>query len=81
VLLRAHQHRAAFDQGHALGDLGAVPSGAGPPAVVRTPRPRPTAGRPSTDADLTAIRAVNLAAFPTSEEADLVDALRADPAA
>lgn len=37
--------------------------------------------RAETDADLTAIRAVNLAAFPTSEEADLVEALRADPAA
>lgn len=37
--------------------------------------------RAETEADLTAIRAVNLAAFPTSEEADLVEALRADPAA
>lgn len=31
--------------------------------------------------DAAAVRAVELAAFPTSEEADLVDALRADPAA
>ncbi|MFC6887161.1 MULTISPECIES: GNAT family N-acetyltransferase [Actinomadura] len=30
-------------------------------------------------ADVAAIRAINLAAFPTPEEADLVDALRADP--
>ncbi|MFF3445139.1 GNAT family N-acetyltransferase [Streptosporangium sp. NPDC002721] len=37
--------------------------------------------RPETGADLAAIRAVNLAAFPTPEEADLVEALRADPAA
>ncbi|MEU8380496.1 N-acetyltransferase [Streptosporangium sp. NPDC048865] len=37
--------------------------------------------RAETGADLAAIRAVNLAAFPTPEEADLVDALRADPAA
>ncbi|MER5646315.1 N-acetyltransferase [Streptosporangium sp. NPDC002524] len=37
--------------------------------------------RTEADADLAAIRAVNLAAFPTSEEADLVEALRADPAA
>ncbi|MBC6469493.1 GNAT family N-acetyltransferase [Actinomadura alba] len=37
--------------------------------------------RAETDADLTAIREVNLAAFPTSEEADLVEALRADPSA
>jgi predicted N-acetyltransferase YhbS len=37
--------------------------------------------RTETDDDLAAIRAVNLAAFPTAEEADLVEALRADPAA
>jgi putative acetyltransferase len=37
--------------------------------------------RPETADDVAAIRAVNLAAFPTAEEADLVDALRADPAA
>lgn len=36
--------------------------------------------RPETAADIAAIRAVNLAAFPTPLEADLVDALRADPA-
>lgn len=34
---------------------------------------------PGNAEDVAAIRAVNLAAFPTSEEADLVDALRADP--
>lgn len=32
------------------------------------------------NADTTAVRDINLAAFETSEEADLVDALRADPA-
>lgn len=37
--------------------------------------------RPETPADLAAIRRIHLAAFPTAEEADLVDALRADPAA
>ncbi len=36
--------------------------------------------RPETDADIAAVRAVTLAAFETSAEADLVDALRADPA-
>lgn len=34
--------------------------------------------RPETDADHEQIREVNLAAFPTAEEADLVEALRAD---
>nr|WP_245857038.1 N-acetyltransferase [Actinoalloteichus hoggarensis] len=37
--------------------------------------------RPETAADLAAVHAVNAAAFPTEEEADLVDALRADPRA
>lgn len=37
--------------------------------------------RPETPRDVDAIRAVNLAAFPTAAEADLVDALRSDPAA
>ena len=36
--------------------------------------------RPETASDATAIREVNLAAFPTAEEADLVDALRASDA-
>ena len=36
--------------------------------------------RPETGADIAAIRAVVGAAFPTTAEADLVDALRADPA-
>ncbi|MHA6799670.1 GNAT family N-acetyltransferase [Bounagaea algeriensis] len=34
--------------------------------------------RPETAADVSAIREVNLAAFPTAEEADLVEKLRAD---
>ncbi len=37
--------------------------------------------RPESPTDIAAIRAINLGAFPTSEEADLVEALRADPAA
>jgi len=37
--------------------------------------------RPETAADIAAVREVNLAAFPTRAEADLVDALRADPTA
>lgn len=37
--------------------------------------------RPETPADAPAIRAVNAAAFPTADEADLVEALRADPSA
>ncbi|MEV0195292.1 N-acetyltransferase [Nonomuraea sp. NPDC050691] len=37
--------------------------------------------RAETAADLAQIRQVNLAAFPTSHEADLVEALRADPEA
>ncbi|MFC9974614.1 GNAT family N-acetyltransferase [Spirillospora sp. NPDC127200] len=36
--------------------------------------------RPETDADRRAVHRVNAAAFPTPAEADLVDALRADPA-
>ncbi|WP_192780521.1 GNAT family N-acetyltransferase [Nonomuraea africana] len=36
--------------------------------------------RPETDRDIPAIREVNLGAFPTPLEADLVEALRADPA-
>ncbi|MFJ4477220.1 GNAT family N-acetyltransferase [Streptomyces xanthochromogenes] len=36
--------------------------------------------RPEAPADIAAVRAVNLAAFPTASEADLVDALRADEA-
>ncbi|WP_017594914.1 GNAT family N-acetyltransferase [Nocardiopsis potens] len=39
------------------------------------------AARPENDGDAGAVRAVNAAAFPTEEEADLVDALRADPEA
>ncbi|MCS0605115.1 N-acetyltransferase [Streptomyces sp. LP11] len=37
--------------------------------------------RAETSADIPAIRDINLAAFPTPAEADLVDTLRADPAA
>ncbi|MEU2159743.1 bifunctional class I SAM-dependent methyltransferase/N-acetyltransferase [Streptomyces sp. NPDC019208] len=37
--------------------------------------------RPETDADVRAVHAVNAAAFPTEDEADLVDALRRDPSA
>lgn len=37
--------------------------------------------RPETDEDVPAIRDILLAAFPTAAEADLVDALRADPRA
>ncbi|MGW3954818.1 GNAT family N-acetyltransferase [Streptomyces sp. NPDC004752] len=37
--------------------------------------------RPETTGDITAIRDIVLAAFPTAGEADLVDALRADPQA
>lgn len=36
--------------------------------------------RPEADADVSAVRGINLSAFPTSEEADLVDALRHDHA-
>ncbi|QLY32691.1 GNAT family N-acetyltransferase [Nocardia huaxiensis] len=36
--------------------------------------------RSETPSDIAAIRAITLAAFDTAEEADLVDALRADPA-
>ncbi|MEV6833978.1 N-acetyltransferase [Streptomyces sp. NPDC051133] len=37
--------------------------------------------RPETGTDVPAVREIDLAAFPTAQEADLVDALRADPAA
>lgn len=37
--------------------------------------------RAETEADAAAVRTVDLAAFPTAEEADLVEALRADPGA
>ncbi|POX55292.1 GNAT family N-acetyltransferase [Streptomyces sp. Ru71] len=37
--------------------------------------------RAETSADIPAIREINLAAFPTPTEADLVDSLRADPTA
>ena len=37
--------------------------------------------RAESGADIPVVREINLAAFPTAEEADLVDALRADPSA
>lgn len=42
--------------------------------------PRSWSTRAETPADAAAVREINLAAFDTAEEADLVDALRADPA-
>ncbi|MFD7533388.1 bifunctional class I SAM-dependent methyltransferase/N-acetyltransferase [Streptomyces sp. NPDC059849] len=48
--------------------------------VLRPAAPR-WRTRPETAADAAAVHAVNAAAFPTPDEADLVDALRADPAA
>ncbi|MGW2087258.1 bifunctional class I SAM-dependent methyltransferase/N-acetyltransferase [Streptomyces sp. NPDC001880] len=48
--------------------------------VLRPTDPRWTT-RPETAADAAAVHAVNAAAFPTPDEAALVDALRADPAA
>ncbi|MFF1649418.1 bifunctional class I SAM-dependent methyltransferase/N-acetyltransferase [Streptomyces sp. NPDC058240] len=48
--------------------------------VLRPVDPRWTT-RPETAADAAAVHAVNAAAFPTPDEAALVDALRADPAA
>ncbi|CAL9585707.1 GNAT family N-acetyltransferase [Streptomyces sp. enrichment culture] len=45
-----------------------------------SPRPR-WRTRPETDTDRAAVHAVNAAAFETPAEADLVDALRADPGA
>ncbi|MEE1754091.1 bifunctional class I SAM-dependent methyltransferase/N-acetyltransferase [Streptomyces sp. SP18CS02] len=48
--------------------------------VLRAADPR-WRTRPETAADVAAVRAVNAAAFPTEEEARLVDALRDDPQA
>ncbi len=53
---------------------------------VLRPHPSPGAAsgwrtRPETPRDAAAVRAIDLAAFPTAEEADVVDALRADPGA
>lgn len=50
------------------------------------PAPRPAAvttwhPRPETAEDIPAVRRINVAAFETTEEADLVDALRGDPSA
>ena len=51
-----------------------------PVAVMLKNMPRLTwSTRPETAADVAEVRGVNLAAFPTSHEADLVDALREDP--
>lgn len=44
-------------------------------------QPRHWTARPETPADIAAVHAVNAAAFETRAEADLVDALREDPAA
>lgn len=41
--------------------------------------PRPWTTRTESPADIVAIRRINLAAFPTAGEADLIEALRADP--
>lgn len=52
------------------------------PLTPRPTAPSPRPGwrtRPEADADRAAVRAVNAAAFDTTAEADLVDALRADP--
>ncbi|MEV6652107.1 bifunctional class I SAM-dependent methyltransferase/N-acetyltransferase [Streptomyces sp. NPDC051219] len=46
--------------------------------VLRPAAPAPWRTRPETERDIAAVRAVNSAAFPTPEEAGLVDALRAD---
>lgn len=48
---------------------------------ANTPMTTSWISRTETAADLAQIREVNLAAFPTSQEADIVEALRADPAA
>lgn len=50
------------------------------PRETEAPMPKHWTTRPETPDDLETIRRVNLAAFPTAEEADLVDALRADAA-
>lgn len=42
--------------------------------------PEPWSTRPETPADVAAVREIELSAFDTAAEADLVDALRADPA-
>ncbi|MGW1868261.1 GNAT family N-acetyltransferase [Streptomyces mauvecolor] len=73
-----------------MADLTAVVSGAtSSPHVASGPRTasgntwRTRAEAPAGTAeaaDRAAVRAVNLAAFPTADEADLVDALRDDPA-
>ncbi|MFC6065704.1 GNAT family N-acetyltransferase [Streptomyces ochraceiscleroticus] len=50
--------------------------------TTSTPTTSPSwSTRPEAPGDAVAVREVNLAAFPTAEEADLVDALRADPGA
>lgn len=50
--------------------------------IAETTRPAPHwRTRAETDDDVAAVRRVNLAAFPTGGEADLVEALRADPRA
>ncbi|MGG7574000.1 GNAT family N-acetyltransferase [Streptomyces sirii] len=53
-------------------------TGTTPPAPAAV---RPWQPRPETAADIPSVRRINLAAFDTAAEADLVDALRRDPAA
>ncbi|MFF5700991.1 methyltransferase domain-containing protein [Streptomyces sp. NPDC012794] len=76
ALGRVHEELAARERyGHECGYTGYVlaPVTAGEDGRWRA--------RPETAADSMAVRAVNLAAFGTPLEADLVDALRADPGA
>ncbi|MGW2024297.1 GNAT family N-acetyltransferase [Streptomyces decoyicus] len=50
-------------------------------STPRAPVPSTWHTRPETAEDIPAVRRINLAAFETAGEADLVDALRRDPAA
>lgn len=50
-------------------------------SAPRAPFPSTWRPRPETAEDVPAVRRINLAAFETAGEADLVDALRRDPAA
>jgi putative acetyltransferase len=58
-----------------------APGGTDTPGGVRGPAGPHWSPRPETAADTPAVRRINLAAFPEADEADLVDALRDDPAA
>jgi putative acetyltransferase len=59
--------------------IGPMPAEPPEPDTSAPPRSR-WATRVETGADAGAVREITLAAFDTAEEADLVDALRADPA-